>query len=108
MIDAGEAKEDAVRRESIEESGYEPHDLQHLTTYYATPGGSSETIDLYLGYVDKNKPVTTGGGVDAEHEDIRTFWVRREQAVAWVKSGKINSGAPMLSVMLAFGMQGAV
>jgi len=108
MIDEGEDKETAVIRESIEESGYEPRDLLHLGKYYATPGGSSECIDLYLGYIDKDKPVAKGGGVASEHEDIRCFWLSRQEAMQWLTEGKINSGAPMLSLLLAFGCEGVV
>lgn len=108
MIDEGEDKETAAKREAVEEAGYEPHDLIHLGKYYSTPGGSSETIDLYMGYVDKHKPMGQGGGMDDEHEDIRCFWLPRTEAVAWVKNGKINSGGPMLAIMLAFGLDGAV
>ena len=106
MIDEGEDNEAAAKREAVEESGYEPTELVHLGKYYSTPGGSSETIDLYLGYVDKDKPLGTGGGMDDEHEDIRCFWLSRQEALAWVKNGKINSGGPMLSIMLAFGIDG--
>ncbi|MDX8387320.1 MAG: NUDIX domain-containing protein [Ghiorsea sp.] len=108
MIDEGEDKETAAIRESIEESGYEPRDLKHLGKYYSTPGGSSETIDLYLGYVDKGKPVGEGGGMDDEHEDIRCFWLSRKEALAWVKNGKINSGGPMLAIMMSFGFDGII
>ncbi len=108
MLDEGESKESAVIRESVEEAGYEPKDIQYLGKYYASPGGTSESLDLYLGYVDKDKPVAEGGGVDSEHEDIRTFWVSREEAVAMTKNGAINSGAPMLAILLAFGTQGVV
>jgi len=108
MIDEGEDKEVAIVRESIEESGYKPHDLQHLGLFYSTPGGSSETIDLYLGYVDKDNPVGQGGGMDDEHEDIRCFWVSRAEAVAMVKDGRINSSGPMLAVLLAFGCDGII
>ena len=108
MIDEGEDKEAAIRREALEESGYEPQELVHLGKYYSTPGGSSETIDLYLGYVDKDKPQGNGGGMDEEHEDIRCFWTTREEAVQMVRDGRINSGGPMLAVLLSFGVQGVV
>jgi len=108
MIDEGEDKETAAKREAVEESGYEPTELVHLGNYYSTPGGSSETIDLYLGYVNKDKPIAEGGGMDHEHEDIRSFWLTRQEAVTWVKNGKINSGGPMLAIMLAFGFDGVV
>ncbi|MFC1542384.1 NUDIX domain-containing protein [Pseudomonadota bacterium] len=108
MIDPGESPEQAVRREAVEEAGYEPYALHHLGRYYSTPGGSSERIDLYLGLVDRNSPVGDGGGMKHEHEDIRPFWVGREQAMAWLMSGKINSGAPMLALLLSFGGNGKI
>jgi ADP-ribose pyrophosphatase len=43
-----------------------------------------------------------------EHEDIRPFWISREQALAWLMNGKINSGAPMLALLLAFGTKGKI
>jgi len=108
MIDAGEAAEAAAAREAEEEAGYRPYDVRHLGRYYSTPGGSSECIDLYLGLVDSSKPVGDGGGMLHEQEDIRSFWVSRKEAISWVGNGRINSGAPMLALLLAFGSGGVV
>lgn len=108
MIDAGEDAEAAARREAEEEAGYRPSRLQHLGRYYSTPGGSSERIDLFLGLVDRDRPAGNGGGMDHEHEDIRAFWLPREEAMRWLAEGRINSGAPMLALLLAFGSPGAV
>jgi len=106
MIDNGEEAENAARREAVEEAGYAPNTMTYLGKYYSTPGGSSEHITLYLGYIDKLHPVGKGGGIASEHEDIRCFWLTRKEAMQWVANGKINSGAPMLSLLLAFGSQG--
>ena len=103
MIDEGEDAEAAACREAVEEAGYEPYKVEHLGRYYSTPGGSSERIDLYLGLVDRSKPVGSGGGMEHEHEDIRPFWISRDEAMRWLASGKINSGAPMLALLLTFG-----
>jgi len=108
MIDEGEDSETAARREAIEEAGYAPGTMTYLGRYYSTPGGSSEHITLYLGLIDKQMPIGTGGGIASEHEDIRHFWLSREEAMQWVYHGKINSGAPMLSLLLAFGSQGII
>ena len=108
MIDEGETAESTVMRESVEEAGYEPSELVYLGKYYASPGGTSESLELYLGYVDKDMPVNDGGGLDHEHEDIRSFWVSRQEAIAMTRRGEINSGAPMLAILLAFGVQGVV
>jgi len=108
MIDEGESTEAAAAREAEEEAGYRPHGIRHLGRYYSTPGGSSERIDLYLGLVDKSKPVGDGGGVDDEQEDIRSFWLSRDEAMQWVADGRINSGGPMLALLLAFGSDGVL
>ncbi len=103
MLDAGESPEACARRECLEEAGYEPATLKSLGWYYATPGGSSERIHLFVGEVDAERPSGPGGGVAGEHEDIRVHWVPREQALAWVREGRINSAPPMLALLLAFG-----
>jgi ADP-ribose pyrophosphatase len=108
MVDEGEKPETAACRESVEEAGYEPSRVEYLGRYYSTPGGSSERIDLYLGLVDKSAPAGDGGGMKHEHEDIRPFWIGREEAMQWLTSGKINSGAPMLALLLSFGSAGKV
>ncbi len=106
IVDAGESAEEAAIRESKEEAGYLPRNIQFLGRYYTTPGGCSERIDLFLGSVDKQHPISQGGGCAHEHEDIRLLWVKREEALSMLAAGKINSGAPMLALLLAFGWQG--
>ncbi len=103
MVDNNETPETCARRECVEEAGYVPERLQPLGGYYTTPGGSSEYIYLYLGEVDADQPCGNGGGLDEEHEDIRTLWVDRKQATQWVHEGRINSAASMLALLLAFG-----
>jgi len=106
MVDEGESIEACARREAIEEAGYVPASLEHLGRYYVSPGGASERIDLFLGLIDRSAPVGDGGGVAHEHEDIRLHWVSRATAMQWLLEGRINSGAPMLALLLAFGCRG--
>jgi len=103
MLDEGEDAEACARRECIEEAGYAPSRLTRLSEYYTTPGGSSERLILYLGEVDRERPVADGGGLDHEHEDIRVFWLSRTEAMQWLAAGRIRSSPPMLALLLAFG-----
>lgn len=108
IIDQGESPEACVIRESQEEAGFLPYETRFLGRYYTTPGACSERIDLFLGLVYKNSPVSDGGGCDDEQEDIRRFWVTRQQALNMLDEGKIASGAPMLALLLTFGWQGCI
>ena len=91
IVEDGEAPEDVAGRETLEESGCRLLDLWPITSYLVTPGCSSETIGLYLGRVDASK---AGGihGLDHEHEDIRVFTLKAEQAFRLVADRTINNG----------------
>lgn len=102
MIDGDETPESCAHRECIEEAGYTPRSLRALGSFFASPGGCSERLFLFVAEVDAERPCTEGGGVDAENEDIRRQWVNRTQALQWVHSGRIHSAAPMLALLLAF------
>ena len=47
-IDEGETPEEATQRELQEETGYTADRLQHLTTFWLTPGYSTERMHAYL------------------------------------------------------------
>src|SRR2546421_12150890 len=51
ILEPNETPEDALRRELIEEIGYRAGDLTHISTFYVSPGGSSERITLYYAEV---------------------------------------------------------
>jgi len=103
MLDGDEEPEVCARRECIEEAGYEPKSLKQLGVFYVSPGGTSERIFMYLGEVDAGQASGKGGGLAIEDEDIRVFWVKRSEAMEMVRRGRIQSAAPMLALMLAFG-----
>lgn len=47
-LDPGEEPEATARRELVEEVGLLPNTIEHLATYYTTPGFSDELFHLYL------------------------------------------------------------
>ncbi len=97
IIGPGEVTAEVARREAQEEAGCTVQDLAPICQYYVSPGGTSETITLYCGRVDASQ---AGGlhGLDAEHEDIRVHVVSREEALAMLQAGRINSAAPIIAL----------
>lgn len=70
MIDKdGEAPEEVVERELLEEAGLQATHLEKITSYWVSPGGSSTRMHIYVALCD----LTDAGGIyglDEEHEDI--------------------------------------
>ena len=97
MIGEGERCEDVARRESVEESGCVVEDLMPILRYFVSPGGSTETIQLYCGKVDATKADGIHG-LDEEGEDIRVLTVPFREALAWVGQGRIISAAPIIAL----------
>lgn len=71
MIDSDETPEEAIRREILEEIGYKVHTLSWISTFFVSPGGSSERIFLFIATVDNHHRINNGGGLESENEDIK-------------------------------------
>lgn len=72
-MDAGETPEAAAIRETEEEAGYsvQPKNLLLLVSCFASPGYSSERLNIYYATVtDADKLANGGGGLKNEHEHI--------------------------------------
>ena len=97
IIDRDETPEAVVRREAGEEAGLTVGRTQHLYSYLASPGGSTERIDLFVGEVDASN---AGGihGLDSEVEDIRVRVVTREEAIALLDEGRIDNAATIMAL----------
>lgn len=98
MIDSDETAEESARREVEEEMGYQLSRLEHISTFYVSPGGSSERIVLYYAEVaaaDKNEK---GGGLSSESEDIITLELSLEDAVQQIQNGQITDAKTIIGI----------
>ena len=91
MIEAGERDDPAlsIRREIQEEIGYTVEEVRHISTFYLSPGGTSERIFLYYAAVSPKHKMSAGGGVINEGEDIRVVEIPFREALAMVTRGEI-------------------
>ena len=71
ILEANEKSEEAIQREILEEIGYKVDHLTYITTFYVSPGGTSERIILYYAEVRNAYKVSAGGGLASEEEDIQ-------------------------------------
>ena len=106
MIDRGEQPEASIRREIEEELGYRANHIEHIATFYVSPGGSSERIWLYYAEVGEAGHVSAGGGLPGEHEDIRVVSVSPEEARAALKDGRIADAKTIVGLQWLFSRPG--
>lgn len=97
-IDPGEAPEDAVRRELLEETGVTAGALHFIGRYYPSPGAYSEYLYSYVAVSDLDGADGGVGGVDHEAEDIMRHVLPLDEAMAMIESGAINTGPLILSL----------
>ncbi|WP_299820446.1 NUDIX hydrolase [uncultured Pontibacter sp.] len=77
MVDKGEAPEQSISREIEEETGYEVDKLEHLHTFYSSPGGTTEKVMLY--YAEVSNQHKAGGGNEHENEHIEIIRLSAEE-----------------------------
>jgi nudix-type nucleoside diphosphatase (YffH/AdpP family) len=99
LIDTGETPEDAVRREILEETGYEVENLERISCFYPTPGITSERIVLFYAETCGADPVSKGGGVEHEHEDIQVLELPLSEVYAMVERGAIADAKTIIGLM---------
>lgn len=97
IIDADETPEEVVRREAVEEAGCAIYDLRPIQTILTSPGGSTETVMLFLGLTDAPP---SGGvhGLKDEHEDIRVLVAPPEEVWRWMDEGRIVNGPGLVGL----------
>jgi nudix-type nucleoside diphosphatase (YffH/AdpP family) len=101
-VDAGETPEAALRREIEEELGYRVGHVEPIATFYPSPGGSSERIWLYYVETIQADRVSAGGGVAAEHEDIRVLTMSRDEAREALADGRFADAKTLIGLQWLF------
>jgi len=97
LIDEGEAPEAAVKREIMEEIGYEVDHVEQISVIFTSPGISSERIFLFYAEVDNEGNKEIGGGLDKEHEDILMLEYTLDELDKALKSNEIQDAKTIIA-----------
>lgn len=79
-IDEGESEQQAIKREALEELGYEVNSLEKIYNGYLSPGVLTEQITLFYTEVTAKDKIEKGGGEVGENEDIKLVKMDVEKA----------------------------
>lgn len=86
--------EDCIRKEAIEETGYQVGHVEKLFAAYMSPGGVTELIHFFAAEYSDAQRTQIGGGV--EDEEIAVLELPFPQALAMVKDGRIRDGKTIM------------
>lgn len=88
--------EQAVIRETEEETGYRLKKVEKVIETYMSPGSVTEILYLFVGEYDETMKVNDGGGLDAEQENIEVLEYTFEEAYSMIESGEITDAKTIL------------
>jgi ADP-ribose pyrophosphatase len=89
---------DTMRRELEEEIGYHVADLRYISTFYLSPGGSSERVFLYYASASPKDKHSAGGGLLIENEDLRVLVMNTANVFERMKSGQIQDAKSLIGL----------
>ncbi|MFB9108397.1 NUDIX domain-containing protein [Flavobacterium gyeonganense] len=96
-----ENAENAIIRETEEETGYRLSKVQKVIETYMSPGSVTEILYLFVGEYDENMKVSEGGGLDAEQENIEVLEFTFDEAYAMIESGEITDAKTIMLLQYA-------
>lgn len=88
--------EEAVRRETEEETGYRIKDVLKIFEAYMSPGSVSEILYFFIAEYSQAMKINEGGGIEHEQEDIEVLETGFEDAYAMIESGRIKDAKTIM------------
>ncbi|EBC5333743.1 GDP-mannose pyrophosphatase NudK [Salmonella enterica] len=83
-----------IRKEAIEETGYDVGEVRKIFELYMSPGGVTELIHFFIAEYHDCERASIGGGV--EDEEIEVLELPFSRALEMVRSGEIRDGKTVL------------
>lgn len=88
--------EQAIIRETEEETGYRISKVQKVFETYMSPGAVTEILYLFIGEYDESMKVSEGGGLDSEQENIEVLEYSFDEAYSMIESGELTDAKTIM------------
>jgi nudix-type nucleoside diphosphatase (YffH/AdpP family) len=85
----GDTPLDCIAKEAMEEAGVTIANPRLVTHCFVSPGAVKERVSLFLADYDSTAPRASGGGHEAEGEDITVLEMPLKEALAMIARGEI-------------------
>ena|ERR1700748_1574769 len=88
--------EEAIRRETEEETGYRIKEVRKIFDSYMSPGSVSEILYFFIAEYDPSMKVHAGGGIEHEQEDIEVLEISFDKAYDMIATGEIRDAKTIM------------
>src|SRR5271169_5426154 len=88
--------EDAIKRETEEETGYRIKDVRKIFEAYMSPGSVSEILYFFIAEYTQSMKVHEGGGIEHEQEDIEVVEISFDKAYGMIATGEIRDAKTIM------------
>jgi nudix-type nucleoside diphosphatase (YffH/AdpP family) len=92
---------DCIRKEALEETGYQIKTVRKLFEAYMSPGAVTEILHFFVAEYDDRMKINDGGGLEHEQEDIEVLELDFDDAYNRIASGDIKDAKTMLLLQYA-------
>lgn len=93
--------EEAIKRETEEETGYRLENVRKIFESYMSPGSVTEKLFFFVAEYSDAEKVNDGGGVESDGEDIDTLELNIDDALRMIESGDIMDGKTIMLLQYA-------
>lgn len=93
--------ETRIKAEAEEETGYRVHNVQKVFDAYMSPGSVTEKLYFFIASYDPDSRLSTGGGIEAEGEDIEVLELDFRNALSMIETGAVQDGKTIMLLQYA-------
>ena len=96
-----EDAEEAIRRETEEETGYHLESVTKLFEAYMSPGSVTEKLHFFAAEYEASSNTAKGGGESTHGEDIEVLELGLDEAPEMIEIGEIQDGKTIMLLLYA-------
>jgi nudix-type nucleoside diphosphatase (YffH/AdpP family) len=93
--------EDAIKRETEEETGYKVTSVRKVFEAYMSPGSVMELLYFFVAEYNKEMKVSEGGGHEGEQENIEVLEIDFDKAMNMLTTGEIRDAKTIMLLQYA-------
>lgn len=97
-LEGNEEPKNRVKKEVEEEIGYNVNEVEFISSFFVSPGGTSERILLYYSEVNSSDKVFNGGGMKYEKEDIQLIKIKTKEVTQQFKDNKFRDAKTIIGI----------